>query len=228
VPTKGTKVIPPANNKKRDEKGEKVNFSTEEVVFKIEEDEEIFLASVGSNEIDLIIDTAAETSTLDPRSKDILVNVREEDMILNGIGGSIKSKEVGQSIFGKTRVFKIKDNKALISYPCACSKWSISSPERGSIVLKEWPGEEFTGLEFLFKQDKKKYGDTLFHHTLKRSDFPKFAAFAGEVGEETVYSFYFPKEPVNLKELSSSELESNNRVNDVHIRYNHISGPGLE
>jgi hypothetical protein len=171
VPTKGTKVTPPANNKKRDKEGEKVNFTTEEVVFDVREDEQFFLASAGNSEIDLVLDTAAETSTLDPHNKEILVNVREEDMILTGIGGSIKSKEVGQSIFGKTRVFKIKDNKALISYPCACSKWSISSPERGSIVLKEWPGVEYTGLEFLFKQDKEKYGDILFSPHIEEKRF---------------------------------------------------------
>jgi hypothetical protein len=65
-----------------------------------------------------------------------------------------------------------------------------------TILLKEWSNKTVTGLKFLFKKNKKLYGDRLFHCIVKKDNFKNLTADTNKI---------YNKVSVNNKILSDAK-----------------------
>ena len=66
---------------------------------------------VNLNQIDFILDTATESSTIRPSDSSLASNLRADPISLVGVGDlTVVSDSCGDSIFGQTRVLEMKNN----------------------------------------------------------------------------------------------------------------------
>jgi hypothetical protein len=202
-PSKGTIVTPPNktkvnNNKKKDEKVNLLvngGFDPEEVCFKIVEEKTVDI-QMNSHFIDLILDTGSEANILNSKYKDTLKNIKKDKMNLKGIDGSKLSSESGSTVFGKTRLLELPNDKCVISYSNVSDDYQMITLDPNTILLKEWSNKTVTGLKFLFKKNKKLYGDRLFHCIVKKDNFKNLTADTNKI---------YNKVSVNNKILSDAK-----------------------
>ena len=112
---------------------------------------------VGPGQVDFILDTATESSTVKPEDLSLASNLRVDSISLVGIGDrTVVSDSCGDSIFGQTRVLdQVRQYYKLVEVNCDC----FELVPRGSFSeLSSWT----------FVRDHNRYGDNLLHCTVDR------------------------------------------------------------
>jgi len=146
--------------------------------------------------------------------KDILFDVEEEHVLLEGVGGhKSMSKEYGDSIFGKTRILKNRVGSVLVSNYSTRKLYQVTNPDEDTFILRGWKNNPITaGKTWQFVRDEERYGDKLLHCTVKIEQAKSF------VSKET--KFYRPE---RVPIANDSEEEIIGRVQEMHEQLSHAS-----
>jgi hypothetical protein len=148
--------------------------------------EPCFVMGVASDEIDFVYDSGMTSGVAGINEKDILFDVEEEHVLLEGVGGHKSiSKEYGDSIFGKTRILKNRVGSGLVSNYSTRKLYQVTNPDEDTFILRGWKHNQITaGKTWQFVRDEGRYGDKLLHCTVKIEQAKSF------VSKET--KFYRP------------------------------------
>jgi hypothetical protein len=119
-------------------------------------------------EIDFIYDSGTHYGVVGEQEQHILYEVVEDPVLLEGVGGhTTLSREIGNSIFGKTRVLKGRRGSILVSNYSTRNLFQVINPNPDCFILRGWDSNPVTrGKQYVFKRDIVKYGDPLLHCTM--------------------------------------------------------------
>jgi hypothetical protein len=176
--------------------------------------EPCFVTGVADDEIDFVYDSGTTSGVAGINEKEILFDVEEEHVLLEGVGGhKSMSKEYGDSIFGKTRILKNRVGSVLVSNYSTRKLYQVTNPDEDTFILRGWKNNPITaGKTWQFVRDEERYGDKLLHCTIKIEQAKSF------VSKET--KFYRPdRVPV----ASHSKEEMIARVQEMHEQLSHAS-----
>ena len=176
---------------------------------------------VGPGQVDFILDTATESSTIKPEDLSLASNLRVDSISLVGIGDrAVVSGSCGDSIFGQTRVLEQKNNLVsqyqvrqyykLVEVDCDC----FELVPRGSFSeLSSWT----------FVRDHNRYGDNLLHCTVDRR------LFENTTGRSAVECLsMYQAEPIKSeKHRSKAQTEVLEKVEQVQEDLKHGSACAL-
>jgi hypothetical protein len=174
---------------------------------------------VKANEVDFIADSGTETGNCSERDMAILRDLRDELASLEGVSGhTITSKQVGDSIFGKTRVLNRRTGSVLVSQYESGAFYKWYTPDRDTMVLEGWPGSDIAGKSWYFIRDRDRYGDNLLHCTLPIGTAKAFVSKGAQ-------KFYNPTMVPVVDTVQGKKTID--RVQIVHRMYNHASANEL-
>ena len=161
---------------------------------------------VGSDQVDFILDTATESSTVKPADLSLASHLRVDPISLVGIGDrSVVSDSCGDSIFGQTRVLEQKNNLVSQYQVRQYYKLVEIDPDCFELVPRESCSELST---WTFARDYSRYGDNLLHCTVDRLRFVDTAACREE-------------------HLSNAQTDVPEKVGQVHEDLNHATMSAL-
>ena len=177
---------------------------------------------VGPGQVDFILDTATESSTVRPSDSSLTSNLRVNPISLVGIGDhTVVSDACGDSIFGQTRVLEQKNN--LVSQYQVRQYYKLVEidgdcfelvPRGSSSKLSSWT----------FVRDYNRYGDNLLHCTVDRR------LFGNTTGRSAVECLsMFQAEPnKSEKHRSNAQTEVLEKVEQVQEDLSPVSASALD
>ena len=131
---------------------------------------------VSLNQIDFILDTATESSTIRPSDSSLAANIRTEPISLVGVGNrTVVSDKCGDSIFGQTRVLEMKNN--LVSQYQVRQYYKLIEINGDCFELMP-RGSNSELPTWTFIRDYDRYGDNLLHCTVDRRLFANTTPYA--------------------------------------------------
>jgi hypothetical protein len=141
VPTKGTIVAPPAT--KKSEKNNHMLLISEPACMCFPGDEDLIsyftrqerLSSfVGKEQIVFTLDTGTETGTVDKNKRDLLTDIINESVSVQGVSGSVNLTEIGSYVFGKARVLHDSLGRNLVSLRKSSSEYQLINPDPYTLI----------------------------------------------------------------------------------------------
>jgi hypothetical protein len=94
---------------------------------------------VATDEVDFVYDSETTSGVAGMKEKEILFDVEEEHVLLQGVGGhKSMSKEYGDSIFGKTRILKNRVGSVLVSNYSTRKLYQVTNPDEDTFILCRW------------------------------------------------------------------------------------------
>jgi hypothetical protein len=169
---------------------------------------------VADDEVDFVYDSGTTSGVAGVNEKDILFDVEEEHVMLEGVGGhKSMPKEYGDSIFGKTRILKNRVGSVLVSNYSTKSLYQVLNPDEDTFILRGWKNNPVTvGKTWKFIRDEARYGDKLLHCTVKLEKAKSFVSREEE--------FYRPNQ---IPALSEEDSNTMSKVQVMHSQLNHAS-----
>ena len=127
------------------------------------------LCNVATDEVDFVYDSGTTNGVAGAMEKNILFDVEEEHIMLEGVGGhKSMSKEYGDSIFGKTRILKQRVGSVLVSIYSIRKLYQVLNPDEDTFILRGWNINPVTkGKTWKFIREEARHGDNLLHCTVK-------------------------------------------------------------
>ncbi len=173
-----------------------------------------YVMGVAADEVDFVYDSGTMSRIAGIKEKDILFDVKEEHVLLEGVGGhKSMSKEYGDSIFGKTRILKNIVGSVLVSNYSTRKLYQVTNPDENTYILRGWKDNPITaGKTWQFVRDEERYGDKLLHCAVKMEQAKSFAS-----KEE---KFYRPNRVPTTEENEEAIIV---KVQDMHEQLNHAS-----
>jgi hypothetical protein len=180
--------------------------------------EQCLVIGVKPNEVDFVYDSGTHHGVVSERDKDILHEVVEDPVLLEGVGGHTSlSKEIGDSIFGKTRVLKNRVGSILVSNYSTRNLFQVINPNPDCFILRGWDTNPKTrGMKYIFERDIERYGDPLLHCTMPIKIAKSMV---------NVEKFYDPPRVPDV--LDKSEIDIIAKVEVIHRKWNHASAQEL-
>lgn len=198
----------------------KVEFSETEIMSKSAQlaSEQCFVMGVKANEVDFVYDSGTVNGVTGEQYRNILLDVVEEPVLLEGIGGKTSlSKEYGDSIFGKTRILKHRTGSVLVSNAATKSLYQVVNPHEDLWILRGWDYGPAKGKQWHFIRDEERYGDPLLHCTLQLSKIKCL------LGAEKFY------DPPRVPETNDEEVSAIvTRVQVLHRKWSHATAAELK
>ncbi len=176
---------------------------------------------VGPSQVDFILDTATESSTIRPADSSLASNLRADPVSLVGVGdNAVVSDACGDSIFGQTRVLEMKNNLVSQFQVRQYYKLIEVNGDCFELVPRGLSSELPT---WTFIRDYDRYGDNLLHCTVDRR------LFANTTGRTVIECLsMIQAEPLKSeKHLSKAQIEILEKVEQVHDDLNHASASTL-
>ena len=176
---------------------------------------------VGPGQVDFILDTATESSTIRPADSSLASNLRDDPITLVGVGDrQVVSEASGESIFGQTRVLEQKNN--LVSQYQVRQYYRLVEVNEDcfELVPRGSTGELPT---WTFVRDYDRYGDNLLHCTVDRR------LFMNTTGRSAIecLSMFQVEQVKSEKGLSRDQINVLEKVELVHEDLNHASATVL-
>jgi hypothetical protein len=135
--------------------------------------------------VDFVLDTCAETGVAGVEDSSLMQNVKAENAVMVGITGDIVADEIGEigkELFGKARICKDYKGSIIVSqYRLENMYQIVNDVKCGPIKLRGWPGTRWSGIEFVFVRNRRRYHDNLLHCTLKLEDVMSFTVNGSKV-----------------------------------------------
>jgi hypothetical protein len=140
--------------------------------------ESCYVMGVATDEVDFVYDSGTTSRVAGTKEKEILFDVEEEHVLLEGVGGhKSMSKEYDDSIFRKTRILKNRVGSVLASNYSTRKLYQVTNPDEDTFILHGWKNNPITaGKTWQFVRDKERYGDKLLHCTVKMEQAKSFAS----------------------------------------------------
>jgi hypothetical protein len=140
--------------------------------------EPCFVMGVASDKIDFVYNSGTTSGVAGINEKDILFDVEEEHVLLEGVGGHKSiSKEYGDSIFGKTRILKNTVGSVLVSSYSTRKLYQVTNPDEDKFILRGWKNNPITaGKTWRFVRNEGRYGDKVLHCTVKIEQAKSFVS----------------------------------------------------
>ena len=229
-PTKGTYARPPTG-KKTEKNNHLIEFpaESEERCFPGDIDlqsyfdrEERINCFASTEQIIFTLDTGTETGTVDSNKRELLTDIVNESVCLQGVSGSVHLTEIGSYVFGKARVLLDSFGRNLVSFRRASSEYQLLNPDPYTLVLKGWQGTPFSALEWVFVSDLAYFGDELYHCAISRGEYFKLLRKFYAIRKEYCWAFYRP--------TAAGPLPTNEQillVDSLHKSFNHASAEQL-
>jgi hypothetical protein len=175
--------------------------------------EPCYVMGVATDEVDFVYDSGTTSGVAGMKEKEILFDVEEEHVLLEGVGGhKSMSKEYGDSIFGKTRILKNRVGSVLVSNYSTRKLYQVTNPDEDRFILRGWKNNPNTaGKTWQFVLDEERYGDKLLHCTVKMEQAKSFAS------KEKFYR------PDRVPVIDENKEEIIAKVQNVHEQLNHAS-----
>ena len=107
--------------------------------------EPCYVMGVATDEVDFVYDSGTTNGVAGAMEKNILFDVEEEHIMLEGVGGhKSMSKEYGDSIFGKTRILKQRVGSVLVSNYSTRKLYQVLNPDEDTFILRGWNNNPVT------------------------------------------------------------------------------------
>ena len=79
--------------------------------------EKSYVSNIKPNEVDFVLDYGTESGVAGSEDREILAQIRGENVLLEGVTGNAISREAGVSMFGNTRILDTHYGAILVNYP---------------------------------------------------------------------------------------------------------------
>jgi hypothetical protein len=166
------KKLEEKKKKRKEKKAAQKNTEQSNACFKREAQlycKPCFVMGIATDEIDFVYNSGTTSGVAGINEKDILFDVEEEHILLEGVGGHKSiSKEYGHSIFGKTRILKNRVGSVLVSNYSTRKLYQVTNLDEDTFILRGWKNNPITvGKTWQFVHDEERYGDKLLHCMVK-------------------------------------------------------------